>query len=276
MITFMYLECASADHPVAVTAIINGIRSKPAGSPPGFLIHTSGTGILGDPSQDYGLPPDRVYDDISDIKVITSFSIDRWHRNIDKIVIDAATDDLIGHPKIKTAIVCPPTIYGAGIGPVRKRSVQLPELANASLRRGKALTVCQGENEWRHVHVADLADAYVVLVEEALKGGGKADWNADGYYFVENGQHVWKDVAKAVATDAFEKGYLKTTDVEQLTVEECFKIRGDPIPGPAIWGVNSLGIGARIRRLGWEPRQPALWDFVSEAVDVEAKALGMS
>ncbi|KGO76894.1 hypothetical protein PITC_005210 [Penicillium italicum] len=49
------LQCASADHTVAVAAIIKGIKSKPAGSTPGFLIHTSGTGILGDPDQDYGV-----------------------------------------------------------------------------------------------------------------------------------------------------------------------------------------------------------------------------
>jgi nucleoside-diphosphate-sugar epimerase len=261
---------------VAAAAIVRGIRSKPAGSQTGFYIHTSGTGILGDPSQDYGQPPDRVYDDIADIKVITSFSMDRWHRNVDKIVLDAATSDPAEQPKIKTAIVCPPTIYGTGIGPVRKRSVQIPDLAKASLRRGKALTVRQGQNEWRNIHVADLADAYVILVEEALKGGGTADWNGDGYYFVENGQHGWKDVAKAVATCGFKKGYLKTPDVEPLSVEECLRIQGEPVPGPAIWGVNSLGIASRIRRLGWQARQPSIWQCISEAVDVEAEDLGIA
>ncbi|KAH8691884.1 hypothetical protein BGW36DRAFT_400046 [Talaromyces proteolyticus] len=270
------LQCASADHPVAAAAIIKGIRSKPAGSPPGFCIHTSGTGILGDPSQGYGLPPDRVYDDIADIGVITSFSLERWHRNVDKIILEAAVSDPVDNPKIKTAIVCPPTIYGKGIGPVRQRSVQLPCLANASLRRGKALCVHQGQNEWRNIHVADLADAYVILVEKALKGGGGAGWNSEGYYFVENGQHIWGDLAKAVAADGFKKGYLTSADVDQLSEEECLRLQGDPTPGPAIWGTNSLGIASRIRTLGWEPRQQSLWDYVSEAVDIEAKALGKS
>jgi nucleoside-diphosphate-sugar epimerase len=92
--------------------------------------------------------------------------------------------------KIRTAIVCLPTIYGKGDGPVRVRSVQLPYLANTALRRGASLTVNKGENEWRNVHIADLAEAYVLLVGEALKGGGRADWNETGYYFVENGGHV--------------------------------------------------------------------------------------
>ncbi|KAL5343643.1 hypothetical protein BJX70DRAFT_393700 [Aspergillus crustosus] len=75
------LQCASADHPVATTAIVRGLRQKerPAGSPPGFLIHTSGTGILGDPDQDYGQPPTALYDDVADIKAISSFSLRLKH-----------------------------------------------------------------------------------------------------------------------------------------------------------------------------------------------------
>jgi hypothetical protein len=68
-------------------------------------------------------------------------------------------------------------------------------------------------------------------VEEALKWGGKADWNGDGYYFVENGQHIWKDVAKAVTMDKFKNGYLKTPDVQPFSVEECPNIDGDLVQG---------------------------------------------
>lgn len=272
----MRSECASADHPVAVAAIIKGIKSKPVGSAPGFLIHTSGTGILGDPDQDYGAPPDREYDDVADIETITNFPLKRWHRNVDKLVLDAsAGDNPVDNAKIKTCIVCPPTIYGRGDGLIRARSVQLPDLANAALRRGRSLTVNKGENEWRNVHVADLADAYILLVEEALKGGGKADWNAEGYYFVENGHHAWKDLAKAVAQDGLKKGYFKSDNVDELSVEETLDVQSTPHPGPDIWGVNSLGIASRIRSLGWKPQKPSIWEYVSEAVDIEAQALGL-
>ncbi|KAL3481277.1 hypothetical protein BJX99DRAFT_253581 [Aspergillus californicus] len=270
------LQCASADHPVAVAAIIEGIKSKPAGANPGFLIHTSGTGILGDPDQEYGAPPDREYDDVADIATITNLPLNRWHRGVDKLVLEASmSEKLVDNEKIKTAIVCPPTIYGKGDGPVRVRSVQLPYLANAALRRAGSLTVNKGENEWRNVHIADLADAYVLLLGEALKGGGKADWNEKGYYFVENGQHVWKDLARAVAEDGFRKGYFKSDNVDALSVQETLEVQSTPHPGPAIWGVNSLGLANRIRSLGWEAQQPSIWEYVSEAVDIEAQALGL-
>jgi nucleoside-diphosphate-sugar epimerase len=273
----MRTECASADHPVAVAAIIKGIKSKPAGSAPGFLIHTSGTGILGNPDQEYGTPPDREYDDVNDIETITNFPLKRWHRNVDKLVLEASEgDDPADNAKIKTCIICPPTIYGKGEGPVRVRSVQLPDLANAALRRGGSLTVNKGQNEWMNVHVADLAEAYVLLVEEAQKGGGKADWNAEGYYFVENGRHVWKDLAKAIAEVGFKKGYFKSDKVDILSVEETLKAQSTPHPGPDIWGVNSLGHASRVRSLGWKARKPPIWEYVSEAVDIEARGLGLS
>ena len=102
-----------------------------------------------------------------------------------------AGSDGVGGERVRTAIICPCNIYGSGEGPIRTRSVQVPALANATLRRGKAFTVNKGENIWHSIHVADLADAYVLLTEEALKeSGGRATWGSEGYYFVENGSFV--------------------------------------------------------------------------------------
>ena len=112
---------------------------------------------------------------------------------MDKIILDASKSDPKHEPRIKTAIICPPFIYGTGTGPIRKRSVQLPELVLSSLRYGKAFTVNEGENVWHHVHISDLANAYILLVEDALSDGTeKMTWSPQAYYFVENGQHVSK------------------------------------------------------------------------------------
>lgn len=41
------------------------------------------------------------------------------------------------------------------------------------------------------VHVNDLSDAFILLVEEALKpNGGRAQWGEEGYYFAEAGEFV--------------------------------------------------------------------------------------
>jgi hypothetical protein len=45
--------------------------------------------------------------------------------------------------------------------------------------------------------------------------------------------------------------------------------------GPYYWGMSSLGIANRLRGLGWKPSRPDIQMFIAEAVDVEAKSLGI-
>lgn len=150
-----------------------------------------------------------MYDDVHDIGALTSLPDERWHRDIDRIVLSAPA--AAGASRgIRTAIICPPTIYGVGTGPAKVRSDQLPRLAHAILRNRHAFTVNAGKNIWRNVHVADLADAYVLLTEEALNDGGKAGWDAQGYYFAENGEHVRSSPA-LVARRLLSSGVLLLT-----------------------------------------------------------------
>lgn len=100
----------------------------------------------------------KVYDDVHDIKALTSLPAERWHRDIDSIILAAPTAPGASRG-IRTAIICPPTIYGIGTGPVKIRSDQTPRLTNSILKKKKAFTVNEGKNVWRNVHVADLADA---------------------------------------------------------------------------------------------------------------------
>ena len=59
---------------------------------------------------------------------------------------------------------------------------------------------------WANVHVEDLSDCFLKLVEAAAFGGGTATWNQEGYYFTENGEHVWSDMSKLISKDAHKKG----------------------------------------------------------------------
>lgn len=83
---------------------------------PGYWIHTSGTGILcfADSSKErYGESSDKIYDDWENVDELTHLPDHAFHRDIDKIVLQTG----IGKPNmIKTAIVCPPTIYGISNG----------------------------------------------------------------------------------------------------------------------------------------------------------------
>ena len=166
------------------------------------MIHISGTGILAEFSPSGpGYPVTKVYSDIANIKEITSLPMTALHRNVDDAVLTGGKS-----AGVPTAIICPPLIHGVGKGPVKKRSIQIPWLTEAILKRGKGFTVGPGENWWDHVHIDDLTEAFILVTEEALKtGGGKAWWGEEGYYFVEAGEFVGP-----ISYPPFDPSYLVT------------------------------------------------------------------
>jgi nucleoside-diphosphate-sugar epimerase len=150
--------------------------------------------------------------------------------------------------------------------------MQVPWLVQNTLKRGKAFTVQGGKNTWNNVHVQDLAALYLLLTEAAANGGAGADWNENGYYFCENGEHVWGDLSRAIAQKAKAKGYLKTDEVDDLSNEEVTKLH--PF-GHVLWGTNSKGKAERARKLGWTPKHEPLLDTLDSLIEKEAKALGL-
>lgn len=173
-----HTDAANNDHVASARSITESL------SPSSYLIHTSGTSILLDwKAHGFGAHlGTKIYNDVTGVSEVTSLPDDAWHRDVDKVVLTS------GH---KVAVICPCCVYGLGTGPGKKVSWQIPQLAKWTILRGKGFMVEKGETWWNHVHVLDLADLYVMLVEEAVKpGGGKATWGPEGYYFAENGQHV--------------------------------------------------------------------------------------
>jgi len=61
----------------------------------------------------------KVYDDWDGIDELTSLPDSAAHRNVDKIFLEAGSDD---SGPVRTAIVCPTTIYGVGRGAGNTRS----------------------------------------------------------------------------------------------------------------------------------------------------------
>lgn len=212
-----------------------------------------------------------MYDDWNDIDQLINLPDDAAHRHVDKIVLAASQQ----HPdKIKTAIVCPPIIYGKGKGPGNQRSVQVYKSAEAFLRSGQAFMVGKGENHWHHVHVADLARLYLLIGEAAAAGGPPATWDDEGYYLAENGFIAWGDIMKALSKEAHKQGFLPSAEVKQFSVEEANNVP----PFPTIsTGTDSRGVAMRGKELlGWKPREQSLLDEIPMIVTDEAKALGLA
>ena len=141
----------------------------------------------------YGEEALKVYDDWDGVSEVTSLPDHAAHRLVDKIIIEAES------PKLHTAIICPPTIYGIGRGPSNRRGHQLYELARCTLERKKGFQVGSGKTHWTNIHVYDMSRCYLALVKAAMEGGGTASWGREGYYFTENGDHIWGNISKKVA-----------------------------------------------------------------------------
>ncbi|KAH0349127.1 NAD(P)-binding protein, partial [Aureobasidium melanogenum] len=261
---------ADADHEASVKAIVKGLSARQSENP-GFLIHTSGTGILMYTDLDqqmFGEEATKIYDDWNNVQeMFTGIPDHAPHRNVDKVVQSSVRD---GHT-VKSAIVCPPCIYGAGRGPGNQTSVQVPALARCTLQKGHGIQVGAGKTFWTQIHVHDLSDLYLKLVEAASNGGGSATWNDEGYYFCEAGDLVWGDVARQVAKSAHKQGFLNDDQVKEYSPAEVKKFVSY---GPALWGCNSRCRAIRAGKLlGWKASSPSLKEEIDATVLAEAKKL---
>ena len=185
---------------------------------------------------------------------------------MDKIILAS------GSKNVKSAIVCPPTIYGQGRGPVNQRSIQLPELSRCTLEKGHGIQVGAGKTYWTNVHVHDLSEVFVALVEAAAARGGNASWGDDGYYFTENGEHIWGEISKAVASAAHKQGFIPSDEVKIYTNEEIDEMCKF---GTGLWGANSRCRAIRARKLlGWVPKGRSIEQEIPDTVASEADLRG--
>jgi nucleoside-diphosphate-sugar epimerase len=255
------------------------LGARDAGST-GFLIHTSGTGVLlyeDDTECKLGVARSNYFDDWDGIqKVTVDIPDSALHRNVDKIVLSLGIEYA---GKIKTAIVCPPTIYGVGRGPDNIRSIQLDLLTRYILKRKKAAHVGEGANIWSEVHVRDLSVLFLLLLEDAAKGGEKASWGPEGYYFAENGEYTYSQVSAEIASQGYKLGLLESAEVDNLHPEEARKTMWSAAAGTSyqmayLVGMNSRSRAIRARRLlGWECKEKRVIESIPDLVKYEASLL---
>ncbi|KAK3903168.1 hypothetical protein C8A05DRAFT_14855 [Staphylotrichum tortipilum] len=269
---------ANATHETSVQALARGLarRTRPG---PGFLIHTMGSGtviyddvILGR----YGQATDKVFNDLEGLTEVLSvpdFARARGAENA------ARTVGTWFPTRLKTAVVSTGSAYGLGRGILKYRPTAIHELARCTLQRGRGVVVGEGKAAWRHVHVHDLSDLYLKLVEHAAAGGEETEgepavWGArGGYFFAENGEHVWGKLERLITAEAVAQGHLTAGEPE--VIEPTAATELTPL-GQFFWGCNSRVEGRRARQaLSWKPHRPPLRDEIRLIVAAEAKKLGL-
>ncbi|OJJ01912.1 hypothetical protein ASPVEDRAFT_83434 [Aspergillus versicolor CBS 583.65] len=100
-------------------------------------------------------------------------------------------------------------------------------------------------------------------------------WGAHGYYFTENGEHVWGNLSSAVGEEAFKQGYIKgAPDLREWSIDEA--VNSPAGFEAASWGMNSRGVAERARKiLGWKPQERSLYEELPDIVRSEAGRLGL-
>ena len=201
---------------------------------------------------------------------LTSLPDEAFHRNVDKIVLAAGSKY---EDRLKTVIICPPTIYGEGRGPDSTRGRQVYGLASLVLRKGNAPIVGEGKARWNNVHIEDLSNVFALLVDQAVAGDKTEElWGANGYILTENGEHVWGDLARLVAKEAENLGYISSPKEQSLTVDEAMDDGGFE---SVSWGLNSRAKALRARKvLGWKLAKPSIEAEVPAILKDEKARLG--
>lgn len=207
----------ASDHEGAAKAFTAGLAAGHSKDNPAYWIHTGGTGILTYQDVDANRYGEALayepYNDLEGVDALTHLPDHAFHRNVDKIVLAAGEN-----PAIKSAIICPPTIYGKGRGVGNTTSRQVYVMARTTLVRGKAPIIGPGKSEWDNVHVHDLSDLYLRMVNAAVSPSAEIDchiWGpAEGYLLADGGVHLWSEVAQWVADAAHAKGYTKDAALE--------------------------------------------------------------
>ncbi|GKZ59384.1 hypothetical protein AnigIFM49718_005260 [Aspergillus niger] len=269
----------ASDHVGAANAIAKGMIEGHSPERPGYWLHTGGTGILtyfdSEVKKVHGEHDDKEFNDDKGVDELVNLPAAAFHRNVDEIVLKTGTEYA---DRVKTVIVCPPTIYGKGRGPVSARGRQAYELASFILKQHYTPQLGKGLARWNNVHVYDLSTLFGALVDAALDPSKKDDkeiWGEKGYFLCENGEHVWGDLAKLIGEKAHALGFLKEKpEVKELSLDEAIK---SPAGFEAAsWGWNSRGKALRGRRvLGWTPREKSLEEEVPEILKAEAARLGI-
>ncbi|KAJ0330756.1 hypothetical protein COL5a_003060 [Colletotrichum fioriniae] len=286
------VHLAASGHLKSVETIHKALSSKSAEQKPSHWIQISGASALAaaelaDKSRSPGSASNLVFNDLTGIDDLRSF-IQRYpSRAVDNYLLKVAADE----PKVNTALVFPPIIYGRGIGPVNQRSVQIPSLAKATLDRGRGVQVGKGLSRWGNVHVEDIAQLIARLVERAAEAKGEGEvWNENGLYLTGVGEIVSEDdpgpsipfpasankhdsqsfgeISKLVASAAAKKGLISKDEVEELGPEEANKV----LPhGTVLFGTNARSEALRAKKvLGWAPTGESLEEEIPKAVSWEA------
>lgn len=230
------INAADSDHAGAVATLLEALKDTGK-----TLVHTSGSSIVGSAAN--GELDPTVYDE-GIVDPSSSWRPDDYKLPrvaIDRSVVESQQSGVNG------IVLCNTLIYGDGLG-IKPDSVQLPRLVDRARRTGTAGHIGAGKNVWSNVHVEDVATLYAKAVETSA---------TPGFYFVENGEASFSDMAAAIAR-RYGLGGPKAIDIDDAIADWGYEVAVFAL------GSNSRVRGGRARdAFGWQPR----WSSVTAWIE---------
>jgi hypothetical protein len=155
------------------------------------------------------------------------------------------------------------------------------------LQSRRAEFVSKGTNVWSNIHVQDLVQAFLVILDHALQVQTAEDKRPsdgfDNFYFATAAEDAWGPVIGEVARAMHKRGVffllfdlrlmlstrgdlglIDSPEAQSVSVEK------DSILSLYV-GANSRAYSTRLKALGWVPKEKSIIDSVDGDVDFSAK-----
>ena len=187
----------------------------------GTFIYTSGCWVMGDTGGESA----------DETAALKPHKMVGWRPAHEQLALDMAKDG------IRAVVVRPGIVYGGVRGGIPAM------LFGTATKHGAAAMMGEGENHWPMVHVDDLAELYVRLVERAPAGSV--------FNGVDASQHTQREIAEAASRAAGKDGKVQATPVEDGNVF-----------GSALMLDQKMSSEKARSELDWRPRHES---FVAEA-----------
>lgn len=183
-------------------------------------------------------------------------------------------------PSVNVAIISPAVVYG--LSPSIEHPVPLivPMVLNTISKVPGGFVVSAGENLQNYVHILNLAGLYLLLVSYAIDAKESEDgldlWGPKAYYFGAEEELAFVNFMAALVSVLNKKGIVQNETLTTINVADAIKPRlsGDSQEAPPldsltamIFGTNMRVRSTRGKKVGWQPRGPAVKDTLDEVVE---------
>ncbi len=228
------INAASSDNPFVVHALLTALKGNAK-----TLIQVSGSSIVG--TYDNGEASEDIFHEDTPF---TPAPEKAMRVAIDQSILAASLHG------VRTIVIRPTLIYGRGIG-VNAASVQIPKLIDAARKAGVPRHVGRGLNIWGNVHIADVADAFLLALDHAPAGS---------LFYLENAETNFKTTTQAIG---------RMLGLGEATQDWPI---GDAVEGLGPGAHLSFGSNSRVRAgkarkvLGWAPKGGTLIDEIENGV----------